>query len=418
MAGITLHKYQDKLIDCKQQFILALSGVQGGKTTIGAIWLCKKIFDAYSSGKRGDWLIAAPTEKILQQSTLHKFKDIIPSDWGVWREQKKCFELSWGDRIFVRSTEHPEHLEGMTLLGAWLDEAGQMKSQVWTYIQARVAINRGQVLMTTTPYALNWLFREVMKRAKEGDKDFALISWSSLDNPAFPKEEFERAKLTMPTALFERRYLGKFTRLEGLVYPDFDIDTHVVERFTIPDNWEIFGGMDFGHTNPTCILTIAKDSINNVFYVINEFYEKEASLRTIASVCNKYNYRKIFADRQSAHLISELQQQYGCKTVVPCDNNIDIGIERIGSLLKENKLKFFRNRCLNTVDEIEAYHYPPPSDDREVKDKPVPVKNHAMDALRYAFSKPLPKDGINFTRRRQAQRVSKFFKVSNPYTGY
>ena len=411
-----LHKHQDRIIASKRRFILALSGVQGGKTVCGAIWLLTEIYNAYEKGERGDWLIAAPTEKILQQSTLVKFKDFIPADWGVWREQKKCFELVWGDRIFVRSTENPEHLEGMTIKGAWLDEAGQMKSQVWTYIQARVAINRGRVLMTTTPYAMNWLYREIMKKAKEGDPDYELVTWKSIENPAFPKEDFERAKRTLPKAIFERRYLGLFTRLEGLVYPDFDIDTHVVEPFQIPDNWGYFGGMDFGHTNPTCILSIVKDPVNNIYYVIDEFYEREASLSKIAAWMQKYPMAKVFADRQSAHLISELQQQYGCKNIAPCDNSIDVGIERLGSLLREKRLKFFRKRCKWTVDEIESYHYPPPSDDKEVKDKPVPFNNHAMDALRYAFSKPLPRQpGI---QRRQQLRHSLRLPPSNSFTGY
>jgi PBSX family phage terminase large subunit len=412
-----LHKHQDKVIDSTKRFILCLTGVQGGKTTVGAIWLLDKIYKAYKEGKRGDWLIGAPTEKILQQSTLVKFKDFIPSDWGVWREQKKCFELVWGDRIFVRSTENPEHLEGMTILGAWLDEAGQMKSQVWTYVQARVAINRGPVLMTTTPYALNWLYREVMKRGKQGDPDYDVITWSSVENPAFPEEDFERAKRTMPKAIFERRYLGLFTRLEGLVYPDFDMDTHVIEPFNIPDNWECFAGMDFGHTNPTAVLTLYHDKQNDMYYVADEFYEREASLRKISVICTKHPHKKIFADRQSAHLISELQHQYGVKSIAPCDNKIDVGVERIGMLLKAKKLKFFRGRCTNTIDEIEAYHYPPPSEDKEVKDKPVPIKNHAMDALRYAFSKPLPRDG-SIGQRRQPQRRSRRFIISNPYTGY
>ncbi|MCK5020509.1 MAG: terminase family protein [Candidatus Peribacteraceae bacterium] len=413
-----LHQHQDRVMDAVARFILVLTGVQGGKTTIGAIWLLARIYESYKAGRRGDWLIAAPTEKILQQSTLVNFKSFFPADWGVWKEQKKCFELAWGDKVFVRSTENPEHLEGMTLLGAWLDEAGQMKARVWTYMQARVAVNRGPVLMTTTPYAMNWLYREVMKRAKEGDSDYALITWKSVDNPAFPKEDFERARRTLPKAIFERRYLGLFTRLEGLVYPDFDTDTHVIEPvYTIPENWECFGGMDFGHTNPTCILPLYWDKRSDTYYVVDEFYEREASLKKISIVLDKHPYKKVFADRQSAHLIAELQHQYGCKSIAPCDNSIDVGIERITKLLKEGKLKFFRGKCPNMLEEIEAYHYPPPNEDKEVKDKPVPIKNHAMDALRYAFSKPLPRSA-DVPRRRQAQRFSNRIRNVNPYTGY
>lgn len=417
-TAFTLHRHQDKVVKSLKRFILVLTGVQGGKTTIGAIWLLLKIFAAYQAGKRGDWLIAAPTEKILQQSTLVKFKSFFPQDWGVWREQKKCFELKWGDRIFVRSTENPEHLEGMTLLGAWLDEAGQMKARVWTYIQARVSVNEGPVLMTTTPYAMNWLYKEVMKRAKEGDKDYDLITWASSDNPAFPQEEFDRAKVTLPKAIFERRYLGLFTRLEGLVYPDYDEDIHVINPFPIPDTWQWFGGLDFGFTNPSCLLAIVKDPNAEMYYVVDEFYEREAALSKIAGAIMQHSFRRIFADRQAAHLISELQRTYKCNNVTQCNNDISVGIERITRLFKEQKLKIFRGKCPNLQEEIESYHYPAPDDDKPVKDKPVAVFDHAVDALRYGFSKPLP-PAVRFApKRHAARRYIPYLRNVNPRTGY
>ena len=360
-----LHRHQDKVIDSMVRFILVLTGVQGGKTTIGAIWLLDKIYKAFMQGKRGDWLIAAPTEKILQQSTLPKFKEFFPEDWGVWREQKKCFELVWGGRIFVRSTEDPEHLEGMTILGAWLDEAGQMKAAVWTYIQARVAVHKGPVLMTTTPYAMNWVYRIIMRQAKAGDKDFELITWASSDNPAFPKDEFERVKKSLPTAIFERRYLGYFTRLEGLVYPDFDEELHVVPPFPIPDNWPWFGGMDFGYTNPSCIIGIVHDKVNKTYYVAEEYYKREASLKELALELNRHPYNRIYGDRQAAHLIAELQQQYGCKNLEPCDNKVEIGIERLTKLIKEGHFKLIRGKCPNLQEELLSYHYPAPNDDKQ-----------------------------------------------------
>ena len=69
---------------------------------------------------------------------------MFPKDWGIWKEQKKAYKLNWlnGDGedcyIYVRSTDDPDLLEGMTLLGAWLDEAGKMKAETWTNIQGRL----------------------------------------------------------------------------------------------------------------------------------------------------------------------------------------------------------------------------------------------------------------------------------------
>src|SRR5262245_27894960 len=125
----TPHIGQQYTLDSKARFIADITGLQGGKTTGGAIWFLREIYESYKRGERGNWLIAAPTVKILQQSTLPKFREFFPNDWGSWKEQKQCFELAWGDSIFVRSTDEPDHLEGMTVRGAWIDEAGQIDAE-------------------------------------------------------------------------------------------------------------------------------------------------------------------------------------------------------------------------------------------------------------------------------------------------
>lgn len=340
----------------------------------------------------GDFLIAAPTIKILEQSTLPKFAEVFPADWGVWKENKKIFQLKWGPRIYVRSTDDPNYLEGMTLIGAWLDEAGQMSQEVWTNIQGRLSIAKGRCLFTTTPYSFGWFKREVWRKISSlngvanetGDENYAGFNWASIENPAFPRDEYERMKASLPPAIFERRYNGKFTQLEGLVYPDFSED-EIVEPFVIPMHWERLGGMDFGHTNPTAILCIARDPEKDIHYVYKEFYKAESSLKQMADFIQDTGLPRVFADPQSAQLISELQRTYHLKGVVQADNEIDVGVQRLTTLFRGKRLKVFKY-CQNLIEELESYHYGLPDREGSVKDKPVDRKNHACDALRYAFS--------------------------------
>ena len=422
MNQIRLHPKQAEVISAKERFLGAIAGVQGGKTTVGAIWLCDKIWKAYEAGKKGDWLITAPTYKILQQATLPRFRETYPYDWGRWYESKQEFELSWGGKIYVRSADDPNAIESMTLLGAWADEVGQMKHQAWINLQARVAVNQGSILMTTSWYALNWFYREVYKRSGI-DPDIRVISWTSIDNPAFPKEEFERAKRTLPEAIFKRRYCAEPTQLEGLVYPTFN-ESLLVKPFEIPKYWKKFGGLDFGHTNPTALLCIAEDPDKHDFYAFREFYKSESNLQQVADLIHAEDLKYVLGDPQSAQLIVEFNRHYSLN-VLPADNDIDVGTERINVLLREGRLKFFNN-LENTVDEIETYHYPAPDPDRVTQDKPVAKKNHAMDALRYAFSKKIERnlyskyalsDNPGRSKRYYAQ-VSRRDMVPDPYTGY
>lgn len=445
MPVMTLHEKQEWTMDSTSRFIICVSGIQGGKTTIGTLWFLREIYESYRKGQRGDWLIAAPTAKILQQSTLPKFRQFFPKDWGEWREQRQCFDLKWtmpgGDepcRIYVRSTDEPDHLEGMTILGAWMDEAGQMKTQAWVNIQGRLSINLGRCIMTTTPYAMGWFWRDIVKRAHKRnreavipvggdgadsptfDKSIEMFSWTSADNPAFPREEFERARATLPDAIFKRRYCGQFTRLEGLVYSEFDYEKHVIEAFPVPGEWKRFAGMDFGQAKPSAIVCVAEEPAvledkehgiaakPSCFYIYSEFYKAGSLLHQMAEFLNREPLSYTLADPSAQQEIAELSRFFGVKRVLNADNEIDVGTQRVNSLFKENRLKIFRNRAPNVLDEIETYHYREPSLDRETADKPVAVKNHAMDAMKYAFSRT--REGIygprkNYAAKRFARRA-------------
>lgn len=397
---ITLHSGQAQVVDCLSRFIAVVCGIQSGKTVVGSIWLCAEIWRAHEQGIHGDWLIAAPTAKIMEQSTLPKFKAFFPKDWGEWKEGKQFFTLPWDNpetgekcRLYVRSTDNPDWLEGVTLVGAWLDEAGLMPLTVWVNIQGRLSVaskhGLGRAIITTTPYASKWIRREFYKRAKDGDKTYAYFSWKSNTNPGFPQAEYDRMKASLPEAVFRRRYDGEFVTMEGLVYPDFDYDVHVVKPFPIPEVWLRHGGMDFGHSQPTVILCIAEDPTEHVFYVYKEFYRTEVLLRDMANFLGNEAMKMVLADPQGAQAIAELNRFFGRSEVRAAENKVDIGIERIGTLLKENRLRFF-NTCENTLNEIEEYHYPAPNDDgADKKDKPIKKDDHAMDALKYAFSRQL-----------------------------
>jgi phage terminase large subunit len=363
----------------------------------------------------------------LDQSTLPKFKEFFPKDWGVWKEQKSYFELAWKRkgsdepcRIFVRSLDEPDAIEGMECLAAWVDECGKIKQQGWINVQGRLSITKGRAILTTTPYAVNWFYRDIMLRANHNDVDYEVITWSSNDNPAFPQDEFERARKTLPKAIFERRYMGLFTRLEGLVYPEFDEETHVVDGFDIPDSWIRFGGLDFGKSNPNAILCIAQDPDSKIFYIYKEFYQAETLLKTLSIFLHNQGLSYVLADTQAAQNIMELNKFYGNRNVKPADKNKDTGIARIRGLLSEGRLKIFR-RCEKTIEEVQEYHYATPDADGFNNDKTVDKNNHCMDALRYAFSRAITglyKDYSGATRGKKRKTVSSRAIIFDDVTGY
>jgi phage terminase large subunit len=432
-VALKLHKYQTKVVESKARFIGAVSGKRGGKTTIGATWLCQKIYEDYQAGRRCNYLVVAPTYGVLIQATLPKFKELFPKDWGVWKEQPKSyFQLNWKlklpdgtqteepCRIFVRSMDDPNSIEGMEVAAIWADEVGFMKEGAWAALQGRTAISMAPILMTSTPYSMNWFYTDVYKVWKEGDKDYDIIQWRSIDNPAFPQKEYDRAKKKMPKVLFDRIYGGQFTRLEGLAYPEFDEEEHIVKPFPIPNKGLVFGGADFGYNNPNALLYIWEDPDKKIYYVFKEFYKAKVLLKDLAYSINSIGPSYVLADTQASQNIAELRRFHGIRCIKEADKVKNIGVERIRTLLLEKRLKFF-STCNNTIEEIKAYHYAPPKMDGSSTEKLVDKNNHAMDALRYAFSRPLQglyknraQKNYKYILRKRMERLA----PHNPRTGY
>jgi PBSX family phage terminase large subunit len=411
-ATFTPHEKQEQLLRSNAQFILALTGKQAGKTTVGAMWLIREIEQSRRKGEKCDWLICAPTVAIMNQAPLPTFLDILGKlKWSKegYKEGKKVIELDWGSMIYVRSADDPKALESMTLKGVWFDEAGQSKVEAWENLQARVMAKSGKILMTTTPYACNWLREEFYKRAatvndqpqtasgdKELDPRMAVYQWTVYDNPSIPRDQIEGIKGRMSPEKFSRDYLGNFTRLEGLVYPEFEKDRDVIKPFHIPPEWNRFGGVDFGFSSSSALLTVAekpevldekgKVKEPSVYYVIRELYGKEIPLKKMAEYIESNGHAYTLGDPRGAQEMAELTRAHGCRRVSGADNEVEVGIERLKVLFMQQRLKVL-SCCPNLIDELGSYHRHRESDDKPTIEAPVKVHDHAVDALRYAFSR-------------------------------
>lgn len=360
------------------RFILASAGIQGGKTFLGCIWMLSQI-QKYPNDYH---LIAAPTYKILQQSTLPKFRELVPSTVLKFKEQDSYFDIIGGTgKVFVRSTEDPDTLEGMTLRSAWLDEAGNMKKRVWIIIQGRTAIKQGQILMTTSPYTMNWVYYDVLKNAEKETPGFAAFQWMSIDNPTFPKEEFARVQNTISSTDFDRRYKGLWRHHEGLVYQDFNPLTMTFEGPPKAPVNEVIAGVDWGYQHPASIVVVGiGDKPTHI--VLDEFYKTKQTIDLMVKAAKelkeRYGIKWFYADSARPEFIKDfnmagLPTLEGNKEIVP-------GINEVRLRIKSNNLVVSKN-CVNLLEELEMYSYPEEMDSEE----PIKQYDHACDALRYAI---------------------------------
>lgn len=387
-----LHKYQRKIMRSPKRFLIALAGIQSGKTMVGCMWLISEILRGWNENKDYSYLIAAPTYKILQQSTLRKWFEVAPPWLGRYLEQKSVIQLADGRGIiYIRSTDEPYGLEGMTLKAAWLDEGGQMPDEVWRVIQGRLSILRGRCLITSTPYAFNWL-KDVSDAGTTDDT--LVVHWESIDSPWFPRGEYLRQlKIAKgdPSLMadFEKRYRGIFRSMTGAVYQNWN------EKFTTSDLGsqyfkEYIGGIDWGYTQPFAIEIMGFSDTKPTCVLVDEYYQSGKTIDELAQIAanmkKQWNVRLFYADPSRPDYIMDFNTR-GIP-VMPGNNDIQMGISVIQRLIKSGNFAV-HTRCHNLLEEIKKYHYPEVGDSIS-KEIPVKVFDHALDSMRYAIATHLP----------------------------
>jgi len=375
---IKLHKGQSKAWKSKARFVAMIAGTGGGKSWFGPIWLYREI----QANPKGSFLVVSPTYQMFQRIVLPRAEEFFDAvTGGEYKAGERAYYLPTGGIIYFGSADNPNSLEGVHVRAAWVDEAGQMRREVWDVVQRRVGLYRGRVLITTTPYNFGWLKTEVYDRWKAGDSNFDVIQFASVENPHYTREEFERAKATLPEWKFKMFYLGQFARPSGLVYQDFDPERHVIEPFEIPATWRRVIGVDFGYNNPTAAVWLAV-SPDGVIYAYREYYKRgklpEESGMDIKQMSAGELIQAVACDPSEPAAIEQYR-----RLDLPArgaDNAVMEGIETVISAIRAGRFYVFKG-LVNLLDEMEQYRWREKED--SIKDEPVKEYDHLMDAMRY-----------------------------------
>jgi hypothetical protein len=371
-----LHAGQRDVLNAHARFKLALAGTGGGKTALGPIWLMQQI----AENPGGLWLVVAPTYQIMARATAPTLVSTFAgTDFeGRYVESRNRYYLPDGGTIWLLSADEPQSLEAGQFDGAWVDEAGQISYDAWIALQGRVGQKQAPILLTTTPYGRNWLYKEFYLRFLQHDPDYYVRQWASFLNPCYPKAEYDRAKRSMAPQRAAMRYDGEFVKMMGLVYPDFE--ECKCEPFHPPEEARRVGGLDFGWNDPFAALAawVYEDTQGSeVIYIDYERYKRFTPLKKHVLALPKDT--RWFADPSRPDSIRELRS--ADVVVNKAKNSILVGVDAVNTRIYEGTL-LIADHCRAVFAEANEYRYPE-KDDETKGDRPVDGFNHALDALRY-----------------------------------
>ena len=380
---------QERAWFSEARIVAMLAGTQGGKTCFAPHWLEREI----DRCGPGDYLAGTATFPLLKLKMLPEYVLVFCEllRWGTYKAADNVIISKDGkSRIIFFSATNPESIESATAKAAHLDEAGQKQflQGTWEAVNRRLALNQGRILITTTLYGLGWLKNDVYDAAKAGDKSIEVVQFDSLTNPAYPPEEYERARATMPAWKFAMFQKGQFEQPAGLIYDSFQTSGYI-ERFPIPKNWLVYSGHDFGGANPAAMF-YAQDPATGLFYAFHEYLpgagrSTAQHVEEFKKITEGYN---VIKRAGGSHQEDEIRQGYGAHgwpILESKNNSVEAQIDRVYGLHKLNKVMVFKD-LVHYRDEKDSF-----SRELDVNYNPTDkiddeARFHLMAAERYILS--------------------------------
>lgn len=344
-------------------------------------------------------VISRKTVATLKRTTQKVFLDEVLGKDGWFYVEKynktdNYIQFKNGSRIYFIDLENITKILGLEVGFWYVDEAKEITLEIWLTIQGRLRQKNSprKAWLTTNPDTpLHWIYQTFFVD-NVNDTEYEVINASTKQNTHLPVD-YLRTLDKAYSGVHKQRYLdGSWVMFDGLVYDEFSLEHHVIDSIDLGDmqNFTFYRAIDWGFTNPAVCLFIAVDKDDNV-YVIDEIYQSGLLIDDFVNLIKKkskpYEPKPFttFADPSRPDYIAQLSNA-GLHTS-GADNAIEIGIQKVKERLNLNELGkptlFILGKCKNLIKEIQLYKWETQKDGKPIKEQPVKVNDHAVDALRY-----------------------------------
>lgn len=372
----------------KPKLLILEGAVRSGKT-----WLNNLLFGAMVEAHKGEglhFIITGHTQSSVKRNVLDPLSEITGADCKT--DNAGTFRL-WGNNIHCFGADKADSykaITGMTAHGWYANEVTLQHENSIQEAFNRISGDDARVFWDTNPD-----FPEHPVKLQYIDKSGERLSSGRLrirswhfqltDNPYLPADYIENLKASTPRGMwYDRKIKGLWVAAEGLVYELFDRNTHVVKPITPPKGWQRLRAVDFGFTNPFVCLWGALD-YDGRLYVFDEHYQANTLIKDHAKAIHKRGAIDWTVADHDAQERAELRDA-GIQTRA-ANKEVEFGLQRVAERLVVQPdgypRLFISANCVNLVREFGSYVWEERKDGKPVKEQPLKVNDHAMDALRY-----------------------------------
>lgn len=412
--GEKVHIKQLEFHKCPKKNRWVFGGNRSGKTECGAVeslYFARGIHPYRPNRDNVFGWVVSLSQQVQRDVAQSKILDYLNPSWidDVTMLSGKKDNLRSGviDQIRIKNVfggtsvigfkscdQGREKFQGSSLDFVWFDE--EPPKDVYDECRMRVLDKKGDIFGTMTPLkGLTFVYDEIFLNVKKSEQVwYEFMEWA--DNPFLDVAEVKELTDSLSEDQLESRRYGRFKSNNGLVYPEFDENSHVIDPITLPKEWYDTVSIDPGLNNPLSAHWYAVDYDGNV-YAIAEHYqagkdvtwhsekikEISASLnwktdgngRVFALIDSAANQKTLASDKS----VSELFYDNGILVNTRVNKDLFSGIQRVKQYLNlsngKPNLYIFKN-CVNLIRELKSYWW-------GNGDVPKKYDDHCLDELRY-----------------------------------
>lgn len=389
-------KQRHVLIELSKEdwFIAILHGaVRSGKTFVNNILFLREIKRVSEIAKRQGiaqplYILAGFSMSNINDNVLNELSNTFGLDFKF--DKYGSFTL-FGVKI-IQTTHGNKNgvgrIRGLTAHGAYINEASLSVQAVFEEIKTRCSGDGARIIADTNPdHPEHWLKKDYIDKADE-NKDIKEFSFVLDDNTFLSQRYVDNLKNATPSGMFyDRSINGMWVSAHGVVYPDFDKSTDVIQAKQpdgTPFPWwnceEFIFGVDWGYEHTGTIVVMGR--YKNCWYLVDEYAHKHKEIDgwvDIARECiSKYGNRPFYCDSaRPEHVDRFIREGFNA---INANKSVLSGIETVSRLIKEGLFKVIQgDKDLQFMQEIYQYIW------NERTGEPVKQNDDVLDAVRYAL---------------------------------
>lgn len=364
--------------------LIADGSIRSGKT-ISCI--CSFLMWSQKKFSGQNFIIAGKTINSLKKNVISPMMGILMAwDWD-YRYNRSENYIEIGENTYymydANNQASQDKLQGLTAAGAYADEVGLFPRNFIDQMIGRCSIDGAKIFMNCNPESPgHYIKTDFIDMAEE--KNIYLLHFTMDDNLTLSEKVKDRYKRMFTGVFYKRFILGIWCIAEGLVYPNFERDKHVVKEYDGRGRYYI--SIDYGTANPTSMGLWCLNGNNAVrmreyyFDSRREHFQKtdEEYYTELEKLAEELNITAVIVDPSAASFIACIRK-HGRFNVVKADNAVINGIRTVATLLNDGRLKFHES-CVDSIREFGVYAWDEKSID---KDAVIKENDHAMDDIRY-----------------------------------